>query len=597
MINNYNDDTLRNIGIKDEYFLFCQLWKELTDERTFDSYQFKSFNIINGIDELIHNIDSFLNGLVATTHSICSVSEEVIKYINRDPVLSKRFFTIRNLLLKVLCNKHETPNELKALRYQLELYGKELTSNYDDALIEILTQSIEAQDNNATITLTASFISRCIDLGWSSKALFSKLDLSYGKDLKDFLKKIINYPKQTYVFLFPFRKIEIIPPKGKTKEASKNYVKEQLNKFDITVLSKDEVICRYSDINTDLLKEDEYISVMSDGKDIYTSSHNAIVSLSNVLNILSFFSAIEPWSVKNKTWIGYNTEAPYSISLKPIDIYRTYEYLDSSSTVYNRIERLMHTESNNLELYQKLLSAFSYTNLSHSSMTVEEKYMNMWIALESLTRTDAHSGIISNIIECIPNACSLRYVYREIRNFAEDCGRCNVSLDFGSININLQENNKEQIVSQILTILRDEALTQILLERCKTCSLLHHRCQEFLGFVVNEQAFIMHIKSQHKTIEWHLDRLYRIRNEIAHSALFQHVSIVRYTEHLYDYLATYISELVRFATKKDILTFGVLSATINDNYHEFEFISNQKKLKDKKDFLGTLWNSGIMDFI
>ena len=88
-----------------------------------------------------------------------------------------------------------------------------------------------------------------------------------------------------------------------------------------------------------------------------------------------------------------------------------------------------------------------------------------------------------------------------------------------------------------------------------------------------------------------------IRNEIAHSALFQHIAIVRYTEHLYDYLATYISEIVRFACKKDITSFGTLSAAINDNYQEFEIVTNDKKVKDKKSLLGNLWTSGIMNFI
>ena len=597
MITNYCDDTLRSLGVKEEYFLFCQLWKELTDERTFDSYQYKSFNIINGIEELIHNIDSYLNGFVATTHSICSVSEELIKHLRRDVVLSAKFPGIKNLLLKYLPQKRESVAEFKALRHQLSLYYKELSNGYDEALIDTLADHVGNKKTDTSITLSATYISRCIDIGWSTKALSSKLDLNEGKQLKDFLNRIFYCPKQTYCFFFPFRQIEVIPPKGKTKEDSKIYVKEQLNKFCVSVLSKEAIIAQYSELNSELLKENEYICVTSKCKDIYSASHDAIITLSNVLNILSFFSAIGPWSIKNKTWVGYNTEAPYTITLRPLDIYRTYEYLDSSSTVYNRIERLIHTEADYSELYQKLLSAFSYTNLSHASMTVEEKYMNMWIALESLTRTDSHDGIISNIIQCVPNACSLRYIYRELRNFAEDCGRCNISLDFETIKIDLQDANKEQIVLQMLSLFRNETYRVDLIERCKICTLLSYRCQQIYNLVVDENNMIAHIKSHHQTIEWHLDRLYRIRNEIAHSALFQHVAIVRYTEHLYDYLATYISEIVRFACKKDITSFGTLSAAINDNYQEFEIVTNDKKVKDKKALLGNLWTSGIMNFI
>ncbi len=595
MINNFNDDVLREKGIKEEYFLFCQLWKELTDSKTFDSYQFKSFNIINGVDELIHNIDNYLNGLVPTNHSVLTVKEELLKAIKRDYVLEKSFINIKNILRNILGKKHDSDSALKALRYQLKLYKNELNEKYDNALIELLSSSVN--DSGMIVSMTATFISRCIDSGWSSKALSTKLDLSDGKELKDFLKKVFNYSDQTYIVLFPFRQLEIIPPKGKTKEDSKNYVREQLSKFNIPVKTKEVIKQQYHGIDPELLKESEYIVVEESGKDIYSASHLAIISLSNVLNILSFFSAIEPWSVKNKTWIGFNTESPYSLNLRPIDIYRTYEYLDSSSIVYNRIERLMHNDTTNQEFNQKLISAFSYSNLSHVSMTIEEKYMNMWIALESLTRTDANDGIINNIIQCVPNACSLRYIYREIRNFAEDCGRCNISLDFASIKINLQDSDKEKIVKQMLTVLKDDTLYQMLINRCEICSLLKYRCQEIRNFIVDEKKLVSHITSHHKTVEWHLDRLYRIRNEIAHSASFQRVSIVRYVEHLYDYIATYITEIVRFASRKGISSFGELYTAINDNYQEFELLTADKAIKKNMNLLQAFFNSGIMDFI
>ena len=194
MITNYCDDILRSAGIKEEYFLFCQLWKELTDERTFDSYQHKSFNVINGIEELIHNIDSYLNGFVATTHSICAVSEELIKYIRRDAVLSAKFTSIRNLLLKHLPQKRESVSEFKALRHQLSLYYKELSNRYDEALIETLAEHVENKNTETSMTLSSIYISRCIDIGWSTKALSAKLDLRDGKHIKDFLNRIFYYP-------------------------------------------------------------------------------------------------------------------------------------------------------------------------------------------------------------------------------------------------------------------------------------------------------------------------------------------------------------------------------------------------------------------
>ena len=113
----------------------------------------------------------------------------------------------------------------------------------------------------------------------------------------------------------------------------------------------------------------------------------------------------------------------------------------------------------------------------------------------------------------------------------------------------------------------------------------------------DEKELINQIKSHHQTIRWHLDRLYRIRNEIAHSANKQFISVINYTEHLYDYLATYISELVRFSVEKDITNMGQLSAAIIDNYNQFIFVADEKKLTPKQDYLKKVWSTGIMDFI
>ena len=67
----------------------------------------------------------------------------------------------------------------------------------------------------------------------------------------------------------------------------------------------------------------------------------------------------------------------------------------------------------------------------------EDKFINLWVALESLCRTDMYENIISNVLETVPPALCLKYIYRCYRNFAEDCLRCNVNFDLSTTNIQL----------------------------------------------------------------------------------------------------------------------------------------------------------------
>lgn len=253
----------------------------------------------------------------------------------------------------------------------------------------------------------------------------------------------------------------------------------------------------------------------------------------------------------------------------------------------------------NKDIYQKLSSAFSYANLSALSTSLEEKYINMWIALEAVSRTDSSENIISNILTFVPNACSLRYIYKEIRNFAEDCGRCNISLEFGEKRIDIHTDNKEQMVSDLIEVMRDTNHLSTLKNRCSINDLLEYRCSEIEKIINNPSKFISHIISHHKTIKWHLDRLYRIRNEIVHSGISQNFEIIRYTEHLYDYIASCISEVVRIANDNNSIDFGEVVAVINNNYDEFEQIANEinKSNISVLDRFGSLWKNGIIDFL
>lgn len=599
MIKGYNNSRLEGLGIDSKYFLICQLWKELTDKRTFDSYQFKSINVINGISELLHNINAYLDTTVPTTHLIISSSEELMRTISSDYVMKISFPSVTNRLLSVLGKKADTDAKIKSVKYQLNLYQNKLVQCYDSAMISCLLQAIDENNAHNIISLTSTFMSRCVDWGWSTDALVSKLEngLREGKTLEDILTAISNCPNQNYAILFPYR-LNITPPSGKTRAEAESYVCAQLHQFNIDIYSSDEIIQKYSGIDSSKVKPTaKYMLVTCSEKDIYSASHAGILKLSGVLNVLSFFSAINPWSINDNSWIAYNIDSPYTQKLSPSNIYKTYEYLDSSTAVYSRLSELLNSQAINSDLFQKLMSSFSYANLSRISMSIEEKYMNMWIGLEALVKTDTYANIIGNILECVSNASVLRYFYKQVRNFIEDCGRCSVSLDFGDLKIDIGNHNKEELVASMLKIMRDDSLCAELETRCQCCKLLYVRCQDIASIARSDNALIQHIQRHHQTVQWHLNRLYRIRNEIAHSALQQNVSTVKYIEHLYDYLSTYISEVIRFAVTKETISFGVLSAAINDNYNEFEYIAGEKNLKPKQNFLGSLWTSGVIDFV
>lgn len=604
MNSKFNNNDLKKQGVDEKYWLFCQVWTELTNKKTFDSYQYKSLNTINGIQELIHNLENYLNNTGMSVHSVKSVGEELAKHIKRDYVLKKYFVNIKNRMLETLNKERQKNSDYKTLLYNLKIYQKELTKeteqgNYDKCLIESIVESINNESINnkteITITLVANYISRCVDKGWSDIALHIKPNQLSETSINDFLSKILGVEDQNYIVLFPLdNTLNMLKPSREDYISCWKFKSDNIKVQAFGNIKKD-----YEELNSDIPDDSKVFVINSNAKDVYTASHNAILTLSNAFNTLNFFSIYEYWTINsNKTWLVYNTDSPY---LKEVDIstlYNTYEYLADSSFVRRKIEDLIKN-TNSQELKNKLHSAFKYASMSHISITVEEKFMNMWIALESLTRINTYNSIISNIKDVISNACCLRLIYRTIRNFIEDCIRCNVSLRFETIKISTsnlkKEPRKEPIVKDMISLIRSNEYDE-LYQRCTCNSLLKYRCNEIHEMLTNEKVLIETIRSHHKTLEWHLDRLYRIRNEIAHSAASQSVSVVKYTEHLYDYVATFVSEIANFSYKKNVSEFSDIITYINDNYSEFTYIA-RSKTQNKAELLGDLWITGEMNFI
>lgn len=601
MLKNSNDSRLKELKINHKFNLFYQLWKELTEIKTFDSYQYKSMNLLNGMEELIHDIEIYLEG-ISTDHCLNSCREELLNIVNSDYILKCKFPDIQNRMRQNLSQKPKSKGTLKTLRYQLRYSLNYLENEYDKNLIEVLSTEVKNGNFNHYIPLASQLVSRCVELGWSVNALSSKAKLFKNNYFNDnsidrFLEILIKSNKQNFVVFFPFR-LNVKTPKGigKTNAQSRDYVFSQLNDFGVPITNSHTIIREFPNIDQKKVSDTDYLTVKVEAYDVYSASHIAISDLSSYLNILSFFSTIGSWNMNGTSWVVYNCDDPYTKKLTPNEIYGTYEYLDQSSTVYKRTKDLMlqNLSSRNI-LSQKLLSSFSYANLSRSSMALEEKYINMWVAIESLSRSDSFDNIISNIVVTVPNALCLRYIYRIVRNFIEDCDRCKIDLNFTTQKINTEDNNKEAIVTTMISIFHDKNLYNKLYNKCKVNSLLYYRCDELHKILSDEKALVQKIKNHNQKVVWQLNRLYRIRNEIAHSASSVKMSSIRYIEHLYDYLATFVSEIVRFTNLKNLQVQGEIFALINDNYKEFEYITGKKKVNNTE--LGKLWTSGIIDFI
>lgn len=69
----------------------------------------------------------------------------------------------------------------------------------------------------------------------------------------------------------------------------------------------------------------QYMVVQTQAYDVFSAAHFSIIGLSEVLNTLSFFTAIESWSVSDISLIVYNTQPSYTEEFRKHRVYRNLE--------------------------------------------------------------------------------------------------------------------------------------------------------------------------------------------------------------------------------------------------------------------------------
>lgn len=592
-----NDRELIGKNIDDKYILLYQVWKELTDFRTLDSYQYRIMNTLSAMNELADVLNSRLNRMHNSNHNIDECKAETMSIVKADPVFKNNYLMYWNSIIDHLSGKTETDAQQRALRYQLEYIYNFVAAGYYEKLVEAFEQDINNKNTKGIVDNANRVISICVTRGWSANALYDFADILLDSKIDSskwdiFKKKLLKNEPDEYHVLIPL-KVRTTAKKV-THEMAEARLVENIKSMGISVFDNEELSDKYS-CNITFENDEKYVDISVSAYDFYSASHIALSKYANILNMFSFYNAIEAWSVKDISWNVINVALQQSKKMRPKDLYGTYDYLDSANKA---LKDSLHIAKGENLLQTRLSSTYSYANVGKASYAIEEKYMNMWVALESLCRSDVYENIISNVLETVPAALCNRYIYRKYRNFTEDCKRCGVTLTFSNNSYNILHPDKYQLVKDMIQIVKDDALYPEFADKCKVNSLLALRCQEMHDLAKDGEKMTASIEKHYKNVRQQISRLYRLRNAIAHTAVREDVQMVRYIEHLEDYLMEFVSEIIRYAGEKDTDRIEVVLEMIKDNYRQFSDIIHQKKKSGSYMVLENgLFCTGILNLI
>lgn len=584
MLAGFNNKKLsRYNGVNDEYIFFVQRWSEILESKILDMYQYNILNSCVACDELFEVVEKTMEGLFTARQNVDDCKAEALCLVKDDFILEKHNRPIQITLLRVLGSKIDSKSKtesfeeknsgfytsLNRLKFQLKSPLKHLKAHYIDYILLELKDAIDANDFSRTNKCIGILASQCIFQGWSTVGLAKLLEIFKESEKTSiekwnkFCKEIKAATKDAFDVYYSI-KIE-------TKEGmDATYIKETITSMGLVLKDGQEIISSTagaSDLSTKISSESSYLLAQIQATDFYSSVLHSINLLNSKLSIATFYNVINPWITISPQIVAHNTTKNQSLALRLTDIFRTYDYVDSNNSVFSDTN-VIFSDTSKAEIMSKLNAVFSYTNLSRSSIFQETKYISLWIALESVMRTGQYSDIITHIKTVLPEILSIRYIYRIIRNFSEDCMRCNFKI-CDELSLDFTKQDKKGLVKEIISIFRDDAQYEILKNKCIHNKLLLYRCEEIHELLNDKNNIKQKLDHYTNKIRWHIQRLYRIRNEITHSAFNETKSLVIYIEHLYTYLSQLMSEIVFYVVHKEVESVEEAYATIPEIYKTY----------------------------
>ncbi|NLB50674.1 MAG: hypothetical protein GX809_03720, partial [Clostridiaceae bacterium] len=508
-----------------------QRFQELLDARTLDVYQYNHTNVFVACNELLEVIVKTLEGNIRSRRHVDEVRAETLEIIKADKILQihDRFLytTLMRIVSQKVVGKSKAASDglftdpfhvfLNRIRFQMETPVKMLKHNYLGFLLDSLWESIQTKKNDEIELYLTSLVGQCINQGWSTNGLSQLLGIFEGEMSAEdkwstFKHQLFPTPSRRFQVFYG---IKIGAKRGLSAEEFRN-----------TILSLGLILRRGSEIISEQSgMSPEFTShINSKGNylvvDIKATDHDAAIllainSVNRSLSVATFFNLLDPEIAESHTLIALSCEEGQAKPRKIADIFRTHEYVDRKNTIFDDTRKIFLEEEKST-IMNRLHASFSYTNLSRTSSFQETKFITLWIAMEAVMQTGQFDNIISHIKCVLPEIIAIRYFYRIIRNFSEDCVRCGfISED--DLDLDMKESNKRLLVTKLLDIFRDDFNYEILERRCMVSTLLVFRCKQTRELLTSIQLIQECLTSYTAKTRWHIQRLYRIRNEITHS--------------------------------------------------------------------------------
>lgn len=543
-----SENTLARANIINESErLFVSLWAELFNSDTIDTYRVRVMNAHNIIQELLDVIEQRIHENV-DIRNIQFGCDEALRIISQDPICNEVFPNetryVKSWLAKAK-NELKTINEFRALSARLLILKTELDKNYLDCVLSALEQSIfETHTNERTTILTSCLATELVANGFSMSYLYSRkqmfLDIERGETFRarwNYFRNGIRNNQRVFDVFLKF-----------TGPSDWSRVRHFLN---VTIQSTLEVGLDNPRISEFSAMPGTFIAKISDIKaaDPTSAAISAAIDFSTFLDLVNYeYRRLDKRLITPKGLVVENLSENCFVTELNLQTrgFQSKGNIERLLRLLGRWERVQQQETSMLDVSsrERIQNSLRYFRMGLETTVLESRYLHFWIALEFLLKTGSHESIISPIIQFVPKSLALHLFKKLLRDFSANLVRLRVDRDI-LLGLGIRIDHEKPNVYDLLGVLTDEVRAQGLVDALYN-PLLKHRALE-LSSIMTDGAIAHRRMIQHyEDLKWHLQRMYRIRNRIVHSAAID-FNLLQIESNLSYYFTTLFNNILYLA--------------------------------------------------
>lgn len=522
-------------GINRAGMVFVEVWLEALHFATIDIYRVRHLNTRLAFEELLNVVKGREEGNY-DSQNIEDVAAETHRLLKNDKVAQSilpQCHLYHGLLLHPFTD-HKEKYPHPGLSVLIERACQTLNKSYRTALLEALRSAINTDDLQSTLELTACIASDLIGSSYDFKHLYWRGQAFVKPPRRPFQERLDQWIRgfadhglidYTVAYRLDFQNV------GLARRCP-----QAVGSFEI--LSGDEIAVRHADLQSLTPQANSRVAVsMIPAPDPFSASRKGAGQLYEVLDIVQFSHPAAGMRLHNKGYVvrpnGQLQAVPTTLELLgPIRFFE--------EEVNTRIGQLAVIDGRVDEISLRRLGlGLQYLRRGLTESAPQGQFLNYWIGLEAIAG-GKHKTEISTIRQNIPKMIALGYPRRLARDLLENFQR--VQLDINQVLAAATTTLPEPLtkVEALWRSVCGETSRNALLAISERSPLLQERILSLVSLLGNSELTLESMDQHRKDIEWHIQRLYRVRNSIVHGGY-----VPDDLTHLASHLATYLWVVLR----------------------------------------------------